>query len=117
MAGSTLTSAPAQPPAARSTTPTPSATTLRHLLITASPSLCVLIFAQPCFDAMNVVLRTRYGLGITEAIPHAPDRFDARLGELGGDELAAQASDVDVDRPGLDEAVAAPHEVQQLLAP
>src|SRR5258706_16446109 len=54
-------------------------------------------------------------LGVPEAIADASHRLDARLLGLGRGELAPQAGDVDVDGPGLDEAVAAPDDVQELF--
>src|SRR6266446_1914653 len=54
--------------------------------------------------------------GLPEPVAHAPDGFHPRGRELGSRELGAQAGDVDVDGPGLHEAIPPPHRVQQLLA-
>src|SRR5207245_8337031 len=54
---------------------------------------------------------------VLEAVADAPYGLDTGLLELRGREFAAQARHVDVDRSGLDEAVAAPDHVEQLLAP
>src|SRR5882724_1633746 len=54
---------------------------------------------------------------VLEAVADASYGLDAGLLELRGRELATQARHVDVHRPGLDEAVAAPDHVEQLLAP
>src|SRR5882724_1961387 len=52
---------------------------------------------------------------VLEAVADTPHGLDPGLLQLGGGELSAEAGHVDVDRPGLDEAVAAPDHVEQLF--
>src|SRR5688572_208201 len=52
---------------------------------------------------------------VLEAVPHSTDGLDSELRQAGRAELAAQARDMHVHGARLDEAVATPDEVEQLL--
>src|SRR6267142_6150520 len=72
-----------------------------------------------CCAKVSVVLRICYRRLrlVLEAVADASHGLYSRLLELRGGELSAQAGHVNVHRPGLDEAVSAPDDVQQLLTP
>src|SRR5206468_2502752 len=68
------------------------------------------------------VFRKSYGFVTTslrwlaEPVADPADSIDSRRRQLGQDEFPAQPGEVDVHRPGLDEAIAAPDDVEQLVA-
>src|SRR5215813_8189060 len=65
------------------------------------------------YETVTLVLRT---VRLSEPVANAADRFDARRRQLRGRELRPQAGDVDIHGPRLDEPVASPDRIQQLLA-
>src|SRR5262244_1930961 len=65
------------------------------------------------YETVTLVLRT---VRFSEPVANAADRFDARRRQLRGRELRPQAGDVDIHGPRLDEPVASPDRIQQLLA-
>src|SRR5262249_1660006 len=68
------------------------------------------------------VFRKSYGFvtaslrWLAEPVANPADSIDSRRWQLGQDEFSAQPGEMDVHRPGLDEAVAAPDHVEQLVA-
>src|SRR2546427_2468077 len=70
---------------------------------------------RPFIAVARATNRLRFEL--SEPVPDAADGLDAWRLELRREELAAKPRHVDVHGPGLDEAVAAPDEVKQVLAP
>src|SRR5206468_2725565 len=106
---------PTAPPAVTVSAARASAITVR-VFMSWSPLVCIdhppRMFRRHK-RRVTSVLRT---VGLPEAVTDAADGRDARGRQLGGRELGPKPGDVDVDGPRLDEAVASPDRIQELLA-
>src|SRR5690349_7880852 len=65
------------------------------------------------YETVTFLLRT---VRFSEPVADAADGLDAGRRQLGGGEFRPQAGDVDIHGPRLDEPVASPDRIEQLLA-
>src|SRR5919106_5427502 len=91
---------------------------LRSHSSSSSLSLCCVVDnLAPAFRSHNAAVTSVLRADrVAIAIPDSPHRLDAGSRKPGPHELRTQPGHMDVDRARLDEAIAPPHRIQQLLA-
>src|SRR5262245_21308506 len=67
------------------------------------------------YDQVTSVLRTARS-DVTKSVADAANRLDRRRHQPRREEFPPHAREMDVHRAGLDEAIAAPHQIEQFLA-